>query len=155
MLASVERWMIAAATWLMSEKCVRLKYCSMAGNASSLVRSRTPALRTSYHWEAYSARKVVASFSKWALRALSYRCKSLAFSCSLFIRSLFHQCSEKGENPPPQMSEGGGCTNHSFTKGARLQDPVRGTAKLTIHFPCSICRSAYPQSCVRAGSLLR
>src|SRR5581483_10009707 len=87
--------MIGVAISLMSEKCVCLKYCSMAGNASSFVRSRTPALRTSYHWEAYSARNVPALFSRWARRELSYRDKSLAFSCSLFIY----------RSPPGQVSE--------------------------------------------------
>src|SRR6266700_399419 len=98
MLASAEIWMMGAAISLISYKCVRWKYRSMAGNASSLVRSRTPALRTSYHWEAYSARKVLASCSKWARRALSYRCKSLAFSCSLVIRAPLRQFSDPSRN---------------------------------------------------------
>src|SRR5579875_810104 len=58
----------------------------MERNASSFVRSRTPALRISYHCEAYSARNVLASCSKWACRELLYSCKSLDFSCSLFTR---------------------------------------------------------------------
>src|SRR5579863_4818657 len=80
----------------------------MADNASSLVRSRTPALRTSYHSEAYSARNVLASCFKWARRALSYRCKSLVFSCSLVIRSPLRQFSELRGNPPAQVGEGRG-----------------------------------------------